>query len=271
MSIVLNEREFAEKAILECTLGTKPIETLSRVAKYYKAIGFKASDITGLLEDFLIKCDPSVNVVMWRDAIERQVKNAAKYPLIELDSIPITQKELDLCNMLTGEKTKLRRTSVRGELNKVPSMSGRLLFTLIVLAKYANAVNPKNNGWVNRRDSEVFALADITVSVKRQALMYSDLRDKGYIRFSKKVDNINVNVQCLDYEGGPVIQLTDLRNIGNQYRKYRGEPYIECASCGLVIRRTGKAHRYCQECAAEINRIRTAQSYHMDSGGASAG
>ena len=34
MSIVLNECEWAERAIKDKTLGKKPYETLSRVAKY---------------------------------------------------------------------------------------------------------------------------------------------------------------------------------------------------------------------------------------------
>ena len=35
MSIVLNEYDWAEKMIANHDLGKKPIETLSRVSKYY--------------------------------------------------------------------------------------------------------------------------------------------------------------------------------------------------------------------------------------------
>ena len=35
MSIVLNEYEWAERAIQNHELGKKPIETLNRVSKYY--------------------------------------------------------------------------------------------------------------------------------------------------------------------------------------------------------------------------------------------
>ena len=78
-------------------------------------------------------------------------------------------------------------------------------------------------------------MANVQISTKRQSLMLSDLRDIGVIRSSKKVDNVNINVLCLDDDGDPVMQVTDFRNLGNQYLMYHGHQYIECASCGLVV------------------------------------
>lgn len=72
----------------------------------------------------------------------------------------------------------------------------RLLFTLICLAKYSDLVNSNNGGWVNRTDKEIFRLANVVTPIRRQSLMLNDLREFGYIRFSRKVDNVNINVQC---------------------------------------------------------------------------
>ena len=78
MSIVLNEREFAESALETCSLGQKPLETLGRIARYYAADGYKRGEICSLLEEFLLKCDPGINIVKWQNAIDQQVSTPAK-------------------------------------------------------------------------------------------------------------------------------------------------------------------------------------------------
>lgn len=239
----MNERDFAETAIQNCSLNSKPLETLGRVARYYYAEGYKKSEIRHLLEDFMLKCDPSINIVKWQEAIERQVKAADKLTLIELDSIPITQRELDICDSLNGKQIR------------------RLMFTLICLAKYANAVSDQNNGWVNRPDKEIFRLANVVTPIKRQSLMLNDLRELGLIRFSKKVDNVNINVLCIDDTGSAVLHISDFRNLGYQYLRYCGEPYFECVSCGLVVKRNNNVQKYCPECAVEINRQKSKENW----------
>ena len=243
MSIVLNERECAIEALQKCVLDTNPLETLGRVAKYYRAEGYKKAEIHSMLESFMLKCDPTINIVKWQDAIDRQIKDADKFPLIELDGIPITQSELDICSSLSGKQMK------------------RLMFALICLAKFCNAVSAKNNNWVNRSDKELFKMANVVTPIRRQSLMINDLREAGLIRFSRKVDNININVLCIDNIGEPVLVVTDYRNLGYQYMKYYGEPYFECASCGIVIKRTGKNHKYCSDCAADIHRQKARDNF----------
>ena len=243
MSIVLNERECAIEALQKCVLDAKPLVTLGRVAKYYRAEGYKKSEIHSMLESFMLKCDPTINIVKWQDAIDRQIKDVDKFPLIEIEGVPITQCELDVCNSLSGIQMR------------------RLMFTLICLAKFCNAVSDKNNGWVNRPDKEIFKMANVVTPIKRQSLMLNDLREAGLIRFSRKVDNININVKCIDDVGEPALIVTDYRNLGYQYMRYCGEQYFECASCGIVIKKTGKNHKYCSDCAADINRQRALHNY----------
>lgn len=243
MSIVLNEKEYAIKKLEECTLAPKPLETLGRVARYYRSEGYSKAEIRPLLETFMLKCDPGINIVKWQDAIDRQVKDTDKYGLIELESIPITKRELAICDSLDGKQMR------------------RLMFTLICLAKYANATNEQNTCWVNRQDKEIFKLANVVTSVKRQSFMLNDLRSAGLIRFSRKVDNININVLCVDEFGAAVMHISDFRNLGYQYMRYCGEPYFECACCGIVVKRSSNAQKYCHDCAIDINRQKARVSY----------
>ena len=77
MEIILNEYEWAEQAIAEHKLGSKPMDTLTRVAKYYMANQYSRNDVRDMLDIFLTKCDPDASLVQWSDTLDRVVKAAA--------------------------------------------------------------------------------------------------------------------------------------------------------------------------------------------------
>lgn len=237
MGIVLNEYEWAKKMLDNHDFGKKPIETLNRVSKYYYANQYTKKEVRELLDNFVIQCDPSASLVHWSDALDRVAKNAMKYPIIQLSGVDITTKELEKIQTLTG--TQIRR----------------LAFTLLCVAKYWNLTSPNNNGWVNTSDKEIMQMANIKTSVKRQSVMFSELRDNGFIRFSKKIDNLNVQVTFMQ-DGDVAIHIQDFRNLGYQYLKYYGGCYFECENCGITVKMCdsyrGRPQKYCPNCAIEI-------------------
>lgn len=236
MSIVLDEYEWAKKRIEDHDLGKKPVETLSRVAKYYKKEGYDKAEIRKFLDIFLVQCDPSVSLVRWSDTLDKVAKGAEKFPLIQLDGIDVSDQELEQIAALDGKQLR------------------RLAFTLLCTAKYWDAISERNNHWVNSPDREIMKMANINTSVKRQSAMFSELREKGLIRFSKKIDNLNVQVIFME-PGEPAIHIRDFSNLGYQYMKYYGGPYFECECCGTTVRMQnpskGRRQKYCPECAAE--------------------
>lgn len=242
-TIILDEKTYAEQALTNNDLGAKPVDTLSRVARYLYSEGYSKTNIRSLIEQFMIRCDPKVNIVKWQATIDRVANTADKYSLINISDIAITQNEIQKIKALDGR------------------LSQRLMFTMLCLAKYGNAVNENNNNWVNRKDREVFSLANITLTIKRQSLMINDLWNMGYIGYSRVVDNINVNVKIIDDDSPAEIHITDFRNLGNQYMKYCGEKYIECQCCGKVVRSGHGKQKYCVECAVEVNRKKTAERH----------
>lgn len=244
MSIILDERAYVEGVLEAPSLGRKPSETLSRVAKYYRANGYKDREITGLVEDFLLKCDPNINIVKWQALIDKVVRLSAKYGLVVINGIDITESEMKRIEELESKVLQ------------------RLMFSFLCVAKYCNAVNPNNNNWVNKADKEVFALAGIRTSLKRQSLMINDLWSAGYISFSNVVDNININVRIVDNDSRSVLTVTDFRNLGNQLLMYYGEPYMECPCCGIIVKRNSNAQKYCNDCASEVNIKNTIERYH---------
>lgn len=237
MSIVLRENEWAEKMIQSRTLGKKPSETLYRVARYYIDAGYSKNDVRKKLDVFLLQCEPDASLPKWSDSLDYAVTRAMKYEAVNIPCIVVTEPELTAINNLKGKQIK------------------RLAFTLLCLSKYWNIIIPNGDFWVNTPDNEIMAMANINTSIKRQGMMYWTLREAGMIQFSKKVDNTNVKV-CFITDGKPAVEISDFRNIGYQYLKYCGEPYFECANCGITVKYNdpdkGRKQKYCKSCAAEI-------------------
>lgn len=242
MSLILNEREWARDKIDRHDLGDHPVDTLNKVARYYRQVeGCSRAETRKRLEYFLLRSDPYANLVSWSDTLDKLAKNAAKYKLIEIEGITITRSEIDA-------------------VAAVGSMSvQRLAFTLLFLAKYWNMVRDKNDNWVNTSDKDTLIMANIRTSIKRQCDMFHKLREAGFVQFSKRVDNLNVRVVPIstDENDEPILYITDPRNVGNQYMMYCEEPYFPCEECGLVVRRKSARQKYCPSCA---NEVRTQQS-----------
>lgn len=238
MSIVLREHEWAENMIKSKSLGKKPSETLSRVARYYIDKGYSKKNTRNFLDTFLIQCEPTSSLPKWSDALDYALNHALKYKAINIEGIDISKPEMDKIDSLEGKQIK------------------RLAFTLLCLAKYWKIVSPLGDYWVNNKDNEIMAMANINTSIRRQGMMYWSLRECGMIQFSRKVDNTNVRV-CFVEDGDVAMHITDFRNLGYQYLKYHGEPYFECENCGLTSKinnpNKGRRQKYCRECAVAIN------------------
>lgn len=237
MSIELKEHEWAENMIQSKSLGKKPLETLRRVARYYIDKGYGKRDTRNFLDTFLIQCEPTSSLPKWSKRLDNALARALKYEAVNIDSIDITKPEMDKIDALEGKQNK------------------RLAFTLLCLAKYWMIVRPHCDYWINNKDNEIMAMANINTSIKRQCAMYWNLRECGMIQFSRKVDNTSVRV-CFVEDGDVVMHITDFRNLGYQYLKYCGEPYFECENCGLTTKLKvpfkGRRQKYCSSCAIEI-------------------
>lgn len=149
----------------------------------------------------------------------------------ELDYIPIYENELNLVSSLKNDRQK------------------KLLFTFFVIARYMNC-----NGWINKKDSkgisEVFKLANISLTSDKRYQLLHELYSNKYIFFCKKVDNLNIRVN-LDDTGKIVYKVYDFNNIGNQYICNFKSGYKQCKQCGKKIKDTGNKKMYCSKCAIE--------------------
>ena len=241
MSIVLNEYEWAERMINNHDLGKRPVETLNRVAKYYLTTGYSKREIRRMLDTFLVQCDPSASLPSWSDVLDKIAKNVDRRPIIQMDGIDVTVKEMEAIEKLEGKQLR------------------RLAFTLLCVAKYWDAVSERNDHWVNTSDREIMQMANIRPSIRQQSNMFAELKARGMIQFSKKIDNLNVKALFIE-DGETAIHIHDFRNLGYQYLKYYGAPYFECVNCGLVVKNKGHGHKYCLDCATEMRIKKSVES-----------
>ncbi len=240
MTIVLNENEWAKEMIESHSLGKRAFETLTRVARYYLDEGMSKRETRRMLDEFLLRCDPSAPLPRWTDTLDWALNRALKSKAVKIDYIPIMSEEMDKIDALEGRQIR------------------RLAFALLCLSKYWDVVNPRGDHWVNTKQQEIMKMANAEPSLRRQGAMYNALHQLGYVEFSKKVDNTNVKVL---FGGGEneIMRVSDFRNLGYQYLMFHGEPYFECENCGIVTKYTppergsGRRPKYCRDCAEEVH------------------
>lgn len=229
----MNEYRYALEIIKNGIVGDKPSETLSILARYYRHKENKGNtEIYNLLNNHMSTYYPNYNPVKWSITLDNQVKKSKKYPLIEIDYVSISANELETIS-------KIR--NIRLE---------RLTFTLLCCAKFGNLRNNLNNNWVNREYKELFCLARVVVTSRKQCEMLHELKKMGLITTSKKIDNINISVNFVDEQSNVVLNIDDFRELGYEYMLYHGGKYIRCVECDKLIKPRTNNSKYCKDCAS---------------------
>ena len=231
MNYYLDEESVALKIINSGDINNNTIEKISLIARYYYYTGLKFKNISNSIKELMLTNYKNYNPDKWEDTINYIVRKVAKYPLVKIDYIPITAKEMNVIAAIKNKKLE------------------KLAFTLLVFAKYGNAKNLENNNWVAVDDSAIFDSARITGSSTSQCLSFNDLFIRGLIKYARKPNNTNSQILFVDDSDDIVMKITDLRCLGYEYLRYKGEKFIECAECGVLVRPSSPTHKYCKSCA----------------------
>ena len=236
MDIIMNEYTFAENLLNKqdlkaCDLGDKPSSTLNLLARYYREIGKNDDEIKELLSDFLNRClKDKYKESKWIDSIFYQVVKSKKYNLKKVDNVVVTKSEMEIIQSVKGKSKQ------------------KVLFTLLVLAKYYNAVSDKNKNWTNLEYKKIFKLANVQLSIQNQALLINDLYNCGFVNVSKNVGKPNIQINFVDNESDAVLTITRLKDLGKEYLMFCGEDYIRCQKCGTLVKNYKNTNKYCKTC-----------------------
>ena len=232
----MNEYTYAENLLNKqdlkaCDLGDKPSSTLNLLARYYREIGKNDDEIKELLSDFLNRClKDKYKESKWIDSIFYQVVKSKKYNLKKVDNVVVTKSEMEIIQSVKGKSRQ------------------KVLFTLLVLSKYYNAVSDKNKNWTNLEYKKIFKLANVQLSIQNQALLINDLYNCGFVNVSKNVGKPNIQVNFVDNESDAVLTITRLKDLGKEYLMFCGEDYIRCQKCGTLVKNYKNTNKYCKTC-----------------------
>ena len=232
----MNEYTFAENLLNKqdlkaCDLGDKPSSTLNLLARYYREIGKNDDEIKELLSDFLNRClKDKYKESKWIDSIFYQVVKSKKYNLKKVDNVIVTKSEMEIIQSVKGKSRQ------------------KVLFTLLVLSKYYNAVSDKNKNWTNLEYKKIFKLANVQLSIQNQALLINALYNCGFVNVSKNVGKPNIQVNFVDNESDAVLTITRLKDLGKEYLMFCGEDYIRCQKCGTLVKNYKNTNKYCKTC-----------------------
>ena len=218
-------------------------------ARYlYHEKGLRQTGIIAELNNFMWHNYPHYNPIDWSASLEKYANKANKYPLCECEGVWITENELKTIDDIQ---------------NKVLE---RLTFTLLCLAKFRNYRNPNNNNWVNCSNGEIYSLACISTSSFDKDIKFNKLRELGLIEYAKKVNNLNIQVLYTDDDSEKKLFISDFRKLGYEWRVYKGEKYIRCADCEILVRKTSNRKKYCKDCSKNTKKEQNKIYYHNNSG-----
>ena len=211
--MIMNEVAEAERILRENDIGDKPYNTASLLVRYfYYHDKLKGQALRDRIDEFMSENYQGYSSIKWNQTIRKLIDKAENYPLVCIDSIPVT-KIKDLLEF--GSK------------------------------------NENNNSWVSVQHKDLFAMADIRTTVECQALLLNDLKEAGLITFSSRVDNTSIHVEYISDDSDIVLNVTTLNCIGKIYSQYTmPKKFSNCKDCGTPFRRKGSHHFYCNSCSA---------------------
>ena len=239
INLIINELEYARNLVSGTVTEQNVYYALSLLSRYYYHVeGYRKKKIMLLLQEYMSRhyIVDNFEIHEWNERIEKIASSAQKYPLKEIRGISISTTEMQVIDSITGSALR------------------RLAFTILCLAKLGNLRNPKNNGWVNAKTKDVFALANITCSSFEQQVKIGLLYHRGLLEFPKQNDNLSYRVTFIDNSTNEAMFIQDLRALGYQYMNYHDGGFVRCGECGILMKdnqgNAGRKRLYCKNCAA---------------------
>lgn len=177
----------------------------------------------------------------YSNVISDAIKSASKYPFYIIDSIKITQSELDIISSLDN---------LRAE---------KILFVLLCMAKQQSMANGFTNGLVKYSITDLCKKARVSVpSDDREYILY-EIVQRGLLGYPKKNNTQCLIVNFINYND-VVLELDELdcQELAYVYLdwKNKGIGYGRCEFCGRLIKRSKKnPKRFCEDCSSKIGDI----------------
>lgn len=214
-------------------LTNKRMYELNILAKYFFYLGYKPKEVQERVVDFCNNYFDSFSEAKYFDKIQSILNNARKMPIIEVGTIQITEKEVEFINSI-----------------KEPFKFNDVLFCLLVIKKIREKLGQQP--YLNCKYTKFTKSCGLS-SPKVLYPLLRRLEQLGFIRVCRN-SNLEILFNVDASNSSTVIEVNDFDNIYAYYHNYLGKGrYVECSSCGKMVRVKGNRRKYCNECARIIN------------------
>ena len=240
--LILNEEKYA-KDLYDCkNQDVKSIMAKIRYVTRYLVHSEQKidSDVYVKTVNWLKKHHNNFDESSYSNLISDAVKSAHKYPFYIIDSIKITQSELEIISSLDN---------LRAE---------KILFVLLCMAKQQSMANGFTSGLVKYSITELCKMARVSVPADDREYILYEIVQRGLLGYPKKN-----NTQCLIVNfmntDEVVLELNevDCQELAYAYLNWKndGKGYTKCKHCNRLMKQSKtKPKKYCEECAKEVQR-----------------
>ena len=177
----------------------------------------------------------------YSNLISDAIKKAHKYPFYDIESIKITQSELDIISSLDNLREE------------------KVLFVLLCMAKQQRVSNGFDNGLVKYSITDLCKMARISVPAEDREYILYDIVQRGYLGYPKKNNTQCLIVNFINDIDEPILTLDeiDCQELAYIYLNWKnnGNGYTRCKECHRLIKQSKtKPRKYCEECAKDATK-----------------
>ena len=238
--LILNEEKYAKDLYDGKNQDVKAIMAKIRyVTRYLVHCEQKSDDIVYTeTVKWLNEHHNNFDESSYSNVISDAIKLSHKFPFYVIDSIKITQSELEKISSLNN---------LRAE---------KILFVLLCMAKQQSMSNGFTNGLVKYSITDLCKDARVSVPADDREYILYEIVKKGFLDYPKKnntqcliVNFINTDDVALELDED------DCQELAYAYLNWKnnGKGYTKCQRCNRLIKQSKtKPRKYCEECAQEV-------------------
>ena len=247
--MILDEKVIAEEILTSKRIVTK--SDIGIIARYLRnEMKCDVPETLIMLSSIMTKINRNFNPIKSAKFLEKLATKSENIPLRKIEYIKITSREL--AKIGNVESLKLQR----------------LLFVILVYAKYNNQLSVNNNNWCNVTINELYRYARVsTRNAKEKGLFLNRLASLKLISFSAHNTNLNIKCNIVDNEpDNDGIKITDIRELGYQYLNLNSpNEFTYCGNCGVIMKKKNKndfSTKICSSCQKTIKNENNLNWFH---------
>lgn len=215
------------------------------VAKFVRqTFGYGEIRLERELIRFCKEQDKNFNPIIEADAIKKWVRSAMKYDLRKIESVSLSQREVDFIKKIDSNKDK------------------KLLFSILVFSKALKKGSVKRDKSKLKTSDNYYIhynnFQDIIRLSKINNISETDLADvlykyKDYFTFYNAEREL-IRLDFIDKKPHKEILIYDLNNISNYFSILfeNHKPISTCEICGIEIEKNSNVQKYCKKCSKQI-------------------